>query len=233
VARRPSRAVLGALAIVLVVIAGPWVESRAQVRLLDESDRAAFRAWFVLLADAQYYQPFRDVTDCAALVRAAVREALRPHSPEWRRQVGLAFAPQYSDVRRRPKVDGAMWPLFRVADDPDAPLAEFADARTLIRYNARPLGRRLDALTPGDLLYFHQERQSQPDHLMVYLGASLYEPVGRDWVVYHTGPDAEAGTGGEVRKVRLADLVRHPSPRWRPLAANNAFIGAYRLAIVE
>jgi uncharacterized protein YfaT (DUF1175 family) len=224
---------VGALAIALAGMIGPWVDSRAQVRLLDESDRAAFRAWFVLLADAQYYQPFSDVTDCAAFVRAAIREALRPHSPEWRRRIGLAFAPQYPDVRRRPKVDGAMWPLFRVADDPDGPLAEFADARSLIRYNARPLGRLLDAIQPGDLLYFHQDRQSQPDHLMVYVGRSLYEPDARDWVVYHTGPDTEAGTGGEVRKVRLADLLRHPSQRWRPLPGNTAFVGVFRLALLE
>lgn len=41
----------------------------AQVRLVDEFDRAAFRAWFVWLADAQFNQPSPDVTDCAALVR--------------------------------------------------------------------------------------------------------------------------------------------------------------------
>ena len=31
----------------------------AQVRLADESDRAAFRSWFVLLADAQFERPDR------------------------------------------------------------------------------------------------------------------------------------------------------------------------------
>ena len=38
----------------------------AQVRLADDSDRAAFRAWFVLLADAQFERQTPDVTDCAA-----------------------------------------------------------------------------------------------------------------------------------------------------------------------
>ena len=37
----------------------------------DASDRAAFRSWFVLLADLQFEQPADEVTDCAALVRFA------------------------------------------------------------------------------------------------------------------------------------------------------------------
>jgi uncharacterized protein YfaT (DUF1175 family) len=205
----------------------------AQARLLDASDRAAFRAWFVLLADTQYYHPLADVADCAALVRAAVREALRPHAPEWRRRIGLSFLPQYPDVRRRPPVDGAMWPLFRTAGDRQAALAEFADARTLVAFNTRSLGRDLEALVPGDLIYFHQERQSQPDHLMVFVGPSVYEPGADDWVVYHTGPDPESGGAGEVRKVRLIDLLKHPSPRWRPMVMNPAFVGVFRLAISE
>ena len=57
----------------------------AQIRLADASDREAFRAWFVYLADAQFYRPTPDVVDCAALVRHAAREALRAHTPEWMR----------------------------------------------------------------------------------------------------------------------------------------------------
>ncbi|MBE3132113.1 MAG: DUF1175 family protein, partial [Acidobacteria bacterium] len=53
-----------------------WGQSAGtQVQLRDESDRAAFLAWFVVMADAQFYHPTSDVTDCAALVRHAVREA--------------------------------------------------------------------------------------------------------------------------------------------------------------
>ena len=70
-----------------------------QVRLTDASDAAALRAWFVLLADAQFYRATPDVTDCAALVRHALREALRPHTPEWRRTMALPGAPVYADVR--------------------------------------------------------------------------------------------------------------------------------------
>ena len=83
----------------------------------------------------------------------------------------------------------------------------------------------------GDLLYFHQQGAASPDHLMVMVGASRFDRERRDWVVYHTGPDGESA--GEVRKVSLADLEQHPAPRWRPIAANPAFVGVFRLTILD
>ena len=66
---------------------------------------------------------------------------------------------------------------------------------------------------------------------MIFVGPSWLEPSGRDWIVYNTGPEGSAP--GEVRKVSLADLERHPSPRWRPVPGNPAFIGVFRLAILD
>jgi uncharacterized protein YfaT (DUF1175 family) len=202
----------------------------AQVRLADESDRAAFRSWFVLLADAQFERPTGDVQDCAALVRHAVREALRAHTPEWVRRSGLPFTPQFADVRSAPRAGADGLPLFRVTSDSSPRFAEFADARTLVNLNAKPLGRDVRALRPSDLLYFRQPGQREPDHLMVFVGRSHFESDGDDWVVYHTGP-LEGGPG-EVRKVRLSTLAQHPAPRWRPLASNPSFVGVFRLAIL-
>jgi hypothetical protein len=219
-----SRARVAAAFAALLAIASPGA---AQMRLADASDRAAFRAWFVLLADAQFERAAPEVTDCAALVRFAFREALRTHTAEWARRVALPFAPTFPDVRSGPRPSSSGWPLFRVAVSP-ARYAEFADARTLIRLNARPIGREVSALRPGDLLYFNQPEQSQPDHLMVFVGKSFFDPAGSDWVVYHTGPGADGP--GEVRKVRLRDLQQHPSARWRPLTSNRQFVGAFRLA---
>jgi hypothetical protein len=205
----------------------------AQVEFRDAADRDALRRWFVLIADAQFYREPPEVTDCAALVRHAVREALRSRSPEWLRQTSLppaAIAPALH--ARAPQRDGA-WLLFRVDASVPPRYAEFADARTLIRLNANPLGRDLGALLPGDLLYFRDEAQHLPDHLMVFVGPSAFEADGDDWVVYHTGPSGTAGAspaGGEVRKARLRDLLRHPSPRWRPVAANPHFVGVFRLS---
>jgi hypothetical protein len=199
----------------------------AQVRLGDESDRTAFRLWFTFLADAQFYRPTKDVADCAGLVRHAFREALRPHTPEWFRQFGLAGAPSFPDVRRPPAPRPDGWPLFEVAP---GRYAEFADARTIVRRNARPLGRDPRAARPGDLLYFQQPEQASPDHVMVFVGRSIFDRTADDWVVYHTGPDA---TGpGEVRKLRLLDLQHHPSARWRPVPANPRFMGVFRLAVL-
>jgi uncharacterized protein YfaT (DUF1175 family) len=206
----------------------------AQVRLADESDRAAFRSWFVLLAEAQFERQTDDVQDCAALVRHAVREALRAHTPEWVRRSGLPFTPQFADVRSAPRGAGGAakdaLPLFRITADTPPRFAEFADAKTLINLNTKSLGRDAHAARPGDLLYFHQPGQREPDHLMVFVGRSQFERDGDDWVVYHTGP--LDGGPGEVRKLRLSTLAQHPAPRWRPLASNPSFVGVFRLAIL-
>jgi len=219
-----ARLVTGlAAAVLAVAVQSPHL--RAQVRLADETDRLAFTAWFTFLADAQFYRHTPDVTDCAGLVRHAVREALVAHTPDWHRRAALPISPPFADVRTRvqPRPDG--WPLFRVSD---TRYAEFADARTIIGLNARKLGRDAAALRPGDLLYFQQEGQRAPDHVMVFVGPSQFDRANQDWIVYHTGP-SDSGPG-EVRKTRLADLLRHPAPRWRPSAANASFIGVFRLA---
>ncbi len=217
-------------AVVVVLAVASLAQPQAQVRLADESDRAAFRSWFVLLADAQFERPTADVTDCAALIRHAFREAMRAHTPEWVRRAALPFTPQFADVRSAPKAGPSGWPLFQISDRPSPQFAEFADAKTLIALNARPLGRDTKALRAGDLLYYHQPGQRDPDHLMVFVGRSLYEPDGDDWVVYHTGPSDDGP--GEVRKVRLATLQQHPAARWRPLTSNPRFVGVYRLAVL-
>jgi uncharacterized protein YfaT (DUF1175 family) len=219
-----------ALAAVVAAVVLAGLPTSAQVRLADESDRAAFRSWFVLLAEAQFERQTDDVKDCAGLVRHAVREALRAHTPEWVRRSGLPFAPQFADVRSAPRAAGDNLPLFQVTSGPSPRFAEFADAKTLIHLNARTLGRNARALRSGDLLYFHQPGQREPDHLMVFVGRSQFEAGGDDWVVYHTGP--LDGGPGEVRKVRLSTLMQHPSPRWRPVPANPNFVGVYRLALL-
>jgi uncharacterized protein YfaT (DUF1175 family) len=195
---------------------------------LDATDRAAFRSWFVLLADLQFEQTAEEVTDCAALVRFAYREALRAHTPEWARRLQLPFTPTFPDVRSGPRPGARGWPLFRVSEQ--GRFAEFADARTIVTLNARPVGRDPAGLQPGDLLYFRQPEQTQPDHLMVFIGRSFFDRDERDWVVYHTGPIDNAA--GEVRKTRVQDLRQHPSPRWRPERSNRQFVGVFRLAVL-
>lgn len=212
-------------AVVVLALACGGATLASQVRLPDDADREAFRHWFTFLADAQFYRTTPDVADCAGLIRHAVRETVEPHTPEWHRLAALPLTPALTDVRNRPAPTTRGWPLFRVGNDA---YGEFADARTLISLNARSLGRDVAALRPADLLYFRQEEQAAPDHLMVFVGPSRFEPQASDWVVYHTGP-ADGGRG-EVRKTRLADLMRHPAARWRPIPPNPAFVGVFRLA---
>ena len=182
----------------------------------------------MLLADAQFERQTPDVTDCAALIRHAFREAMRTHTTEWLRVAALPFAPRFADVRSAPRAGDRGWPLFRVTAGAAPKYAEFADAKTLIHLNARPLGKDTRALVAGDLLYFRQPAQRDPDHLMVFVGRSHFEDEGGDWVVYHTGPTADGP--GEVRKARLSTLMRHPAPRWRPIESNPHFVGVFRLA---
>ena len=69
------------------------------LRLHDVADRAAFRRWFTLLAESQYYrrQPIAEVDDCAPLLRYAYREALRPHDSVWAKAAALPAAPSAGD----------------------------------------------------------------------------------------------------------------------------------------
>jgi len=221
-------------AAVLLACAASQPRAASTHGLLDDTDRRAFRAWFTLLADAQFERQTPDVVDCASLVRHAYREALRTHSPEWYRTNHLPIVAAIPDVRERPPVQGTSWPLFRVASHPDR-YAEFADAATIIRMNARLVARDVTAAQPGDLIFFRQESGESPAagvyHLMVFVGASRFDPGRPDWVVYHTGP--VDGGPGEVRKATVADLLRHPAARWRPQRSNPAFMGVYRLQIVD
>lgn len=197
---------------------------------LDETDRASFGAWFTFLADAEFERRSDDVVDCAALVRHAYREALRPHTAAWFQSAGLPRLVSFPDVRALPAVrDGALM-LFRTGRSPER-FGEFADAETLVSLNARLLGRDVRSAQPGDLFYFRHDDADSPSHLMVFVGPSRFDRDRTDWLVYHTGPDG--ASPGEVRKVSVADLSRHPSPRWRPVAANAEFIGVYRLAILD
>ena len=216
---------------------------RAELRSF--ADRENFRRWFTAIAEAQFYAPSPEWNarqrDCTGLVRFALREALRPHDRAWFRRMGEAYEPVAPDVKGHTlgvgpvgeKIFRAAPGAFDEADISNGALAEFADARTLREHNAAFLGRDARRAEPGDLLFFHQPSARQyPHHVMLFLGRARTDGRGAaDWVVYHTGSSPE--DAGEVRKVRLADLARHPDPRWRPLAANRNFVGFYRLNILQ
>lgn len=203
-----------------------------------------FRRWFTAIAEAQFYhinpQWHPDQRDCAGLVRFALREALRPHDQFWFQKMGIEYEPIASDVKLAKEIVGPLHGrffrtcsgAFAPKDLQDGTFSDFADARTLKNYNCRWVARDWRQAQPGDLLFFNQPWvQKYPLHIMVYLGASpLKAGMTTDWVVYHTG-EAEA-KGGEVRKVQLSLLERHPDSRWRPLEINPHYLGVFRLKLL-
>ena len=209
------------------------------LRLEDSVDQRAFRQWFTFLAETQFFQPAAarpaEIGDCAALIRYAYREALRPHDSNWASAAHLPLAPGLPSVA---KYQYPYTPLganlfrvapgrFQAAELTGAAFAQFADAQTLQLRNTHFVTRDLAHALPGDLLFFRQENEHMPFHSMIYLGASQIEARSpHRYVVYHTGE-------GEVRRPAVEELLRFPEPEWRPLPDNPRFLGVYRWNILR
>lgn len=207
------------------------------MRLHTQADRLAFRRWFTELAERAADLPDAklppEITDCASLLRYAYREALHAHDDRWYAQFPAEAMPPLASVSQW------NWPetplganLFRTRPGPfhssdltDGTFAQFADARTLYSANAFLLGRDLHMARPGDLIFYRVLEGDSQYHSMVITGEQ------GEWVVYHTGPIS--GRRGEMRRVLLADLLRHPDPRWRPTPSNPNFLGVYRWNILR
>ena len=229
------------------LFAQPWTDRFADgtpdfLRLTDPADQAAFRQWFTAIADYQAVRPRADVpteiSDCASLLRYAYREALKRHDDTWFAATGIEVPALPGEIRawRYPETPlGAA--LFRVrqgrfepADASDGAFAQFADAKTLVERNAYLVSREVREAEPGDLLFYRQFGQSSPWHSMIVTRVG-----GEAAVVYDTGPFGEGAhaKAGEMRRVALAELLDHPQPQWRPVAANPNFLGVYRWNILR
>jgi uncharacterized protein YfaT (DUF1175 family) len=212
------------------------------LRLHDPADRIAFRRWFTLLAEAQYFRGRAlpsEIDDCAALLRFAYREALRSHDTAWAREMALPVPASASDIQQYqyPYTPLAA-ALFRVRggslqanDLRDGSFAQFADVETLWRHNTHFVGGDLSRARPGDLLFFRQDGQRMPFHAMIFVGRSQIELGNQPYVVYHTGPSGRSA--GEIRRVALAQLLNYPDARWRPISSNPGFLGVYRWNILR
>jgi hypothetical protein len=218
------------------------------LRLDSPADQGTFRRWFVLIAEFQALrQPNelpREISDCAALLRYSYRNALRTHDAAWYRETQIEPSSAFPSLEKyRYPFTPLGAALFRVkpgaflpADLKNGTFAEFADAKTLKDFNMYFLSRDIHAARPGDILFYRQLEQDSPFHSMIFIGQSpLLNDAGSansgDVVVYHTGP---IGNGpGEMRRLSVAELLQHPSPRWRPVAGNTNFLGVFRWNILR
>jgi uncharacterized protein len=213
------------------------------LRLDSEHDEQTFLRWFTYLAEAQYFQSeaarSSEIKDCAALIRYAYREALRIHDAAWANSVQLPLVPAFGTIG---KYQYPFTPLgaslfrvrafsFQAKDLTDGAFLQFADARTLWRFNTHLVSRDLAAALPADLLFFRQVSDRVTFHSMIYLGRSQWRPDGRSYVVYHTGPDGS--DPGEIRRLTVEELERFPQPEWRPVIANPNFLGVARWNILR
>jgi uncharacterized protein YfaT (DUF1175 family) len=203
------------------------------LHLQSPEDRAAFRAWFVAVAEQEAALPDDklpdEIDDCAALLRFGYRESLVQHDDRWltaqpdpNRFTSLVSIAQYQYPQTPLGLN-----LFRVApgsftaaDLTSDAFAQFADAHALLTLNTYLVSRNVHAALPGDLLFFRQLEQNSQYHSMVIAGARA------DWVIYHTGPIGKQK--GEIRRVSIEDLLHHPDARWRPVPGNTNFLGVYR-----
>lgn len=215
------------------------------LRLHSPADRQAFRRWFTWLAEVQAAKRpadvAREIHDCAGLLRYAYREALREHDDRWLLTQQIDVPPPGPSVTQwhypaTPLGDA----LFRVkpgAYQPAYPadqtaFAQFADARSLMQWNTHLVSRDIKSARLGDILFY---RQLDPNlqfhsptpqfHSMIVCGDAA------DSVVYHTGPIGRQP--GEIRRMAIRDLLQHPDARWRPIAANDNFLGVYRWNILR
>lgn len=211
------------------------------LRLHDPADRLAFRHWFALLAESQYYRdkPLPEIDDCAALLRFAYREAMRAHGVAWAHAIALPAPVSAGDIQQYQypytplgadifRVHGGSFTSVNLRD---GAYAQFADAQTLLRHNTFSVGRNLARAHPGDLLFFRQDGSHMPFHAMIFLGHSQVEPSSEQFIVYDTGPEGQ--TKGIIKRLSVAELYNYPDARWRPIASNPAFLGVYRWNILR
>jgi uncharacterized protein YfaT (DUF1175 family) len=178
------------------------------------------------------------------LLRYAYRNALRLNDQPWADETGIepdSVSVAIKKYHYPSTLLGAG--LFRISAGPLVPedlrsgtFAEFADAKTLKEFNAFFVSRHTRDALPGDILFYRQLEQNEPFHSMIFVGESPWlDHTSGDWtagvVVYHTGEPGPAGKG--MRRITLAELLNHPSPRWRPVAGNANFLGVYRWNILR
>ena len=199
----------------------------------DASDRAAFRSWFVLLADAavRAAAPRGDRLRRAGALRVS-RGAARAHAG-----VGAARARCRSRRRsptcaRRRRADArAAGRCSASRRGSPARYAEFADARTLVTLNARPLGRDTSRAAAGRPAVFPPagaDAARSPD--------GVRRPVVLRSRARATGSSITPGrsTAARARCARCGCAISRSIRRRAGgrSTSNQQFVGVFRLAVL-
>ena len=209
----------------------PSGNSAGAAVLEDQGDREAFRSWFVAILENQVqglspaWEPAQ--RDCAGLLRFAFHEAWGPHTPAWRERT--AFTGAFAG--RDPGLQAAgPWAAGFPTPDGWAPFAKGAFLREGACWRVGDDPRQAQ---PGDLLFFSRPGATRtPDHAMAFVGP---DADGTPVLVYHTGREGSGASRdpGDMRRLRLDELLHHPDPEFRPQPENPAFLGLYRWKVLE
>ncbi len=198
--------------------------------LVDEGDREAFRRWFVAILEDQLdrlspaWEPAQ--RDCSGLLRFAFHEAWGPHTEAWRARTAFSGVV----AARNPSFEsGGPWRNGFPTPEGWRPFAKGAMLRNL---SCVFMGRDTQIAKAGDLLFFSRGgARPMPDHSMAFARS---DADGMPVLIYHTGREQSglSRDAGEMRRVRLSDLLQHPDPDFRPLPENPAFLGVYRWRVL-
>jgi uncharacterized protein len=220
-----------------------------KAELIDEADRFRFRQWFTAIAESQFFAIHPDWPeirhDCTGLICFAYKEALKTHDDRWLKRFKYITNPAIPDIKtyRYPGVPVIGVNLFRTTPGPfkeqdlsNNTFQPIATAQVMMDYNCQYLGKEFDeTIMEGDLLFYRYYKDEHPlYHAMILVKKSnkTETEMGMDWVVvYHTGPDGNQA--GEVRRVRIAELNRHPDYIWHAKPNNTCFLGFFRLNILD
>jgi len=214
------------------------------LELETEEDRFAFRSWFTSVASSQVKAIDADWhtvhQDCAGLLRFSYKEALRKHDNAWLARRQYLSLNTIRDVERYnyPDVPLVGTNIFKIGSS-DKDFLASANAKTLRDHNAVYIGHDLSNARNGDLLFYEYDGEfGRAVHSMILLlPTGRYQGDDSSFVVYHTGPSQQVldqpDGSGEVRRVTLADLHRHPDPLWHPKHDNRHFSGVYRWNILQ
>ncbi len=198
-------------------LGGIQTEGASRTMLNAEQSRL-FRQWFSAIIRQQIKQGPSvrwQHRDCAGLIRFAVQETLREHDAKWRQASGF-------DIKNLPAqmtLSSEQMALRNQWRSNDGQKSAYVSAQGLIQNNSVFVGKNINQVQTGDLLFFDQ---TDAQHLMIWLG---------NLIAYHTGTVTKTDNG--LRAVTVNELLKWKDTRWRIDQNNPNFIGFYRFAFLS